>query len=500
MRKAAFLLVVVCAVIVHLGAAAQEEKSVKLGKLKLTVESVELKTGLEVVLGEDKERRGFPRFDPRLLGEEVDSSSLSYVDWLSYAEKYFVLKFTLSNEGEGEPLYVSSTVRYDGVLKAMADGKTILKQARIYPDSRPDFCPNPGVVRIAKGKKVQDLLIIKAPAKGAKKIEVDVFVKTVLPDIGGTLKIEIPAADGKPGELGKLTLKYEPKKTQGKKKKFKAKGRVKFGRIQIDVLSVAEKNLNFYDEEAKMVYTGMEPRTVVTYKVKNSGSKPVKFMPVLLQEKLPGIAVDHQGKWCPMVGIGGKTKVVECFDLKKSIPAKGEITDYVVLNPPAGPESIRLVLIAEAIFPDMKSGSGIVIMRIKYKNNVPAEVKSSVMKRSITLNDKTLVGILEESGKASEEAWDKKYSGLLVNGAGTVLDVQYDDEDNISAVIIHVSENAVSQTRYRYTLFMSTDMRSYRPNDKISFKAIVLGSNVSKEDDLTERSLVVYGVQHAKGR
>lgn len=496
MSRVAFVLVFIAAVFLCVPAFGQAKETVKIGDLKLTVENLEIKTGLEIVSKEKKDKASMPPLDLGWFDETGDTTRLMYIDWLDFGKKYVVLKYSLENEGEASPLYVSPTVRYDGVLKATDDADKVVRQARLIPEWRPDYCCEAGVMRIEKGKKVQDALIVELPEEKAKGVKVEVFGWTVFPELGGILRFEIPLEGGKLPFAGKVNLRYEPDKKD--EKKLKSRGKVKFGRVQVEIEDVTAKNLNILDNDLKMVFTILEERTIIKLRLENSSSKPVKYSPILLQDTLPGIAIDHQGKWCGMVGITREAKLVECFDLKEEVPAKGEMTDYVILNPPAGAESIRLVLIAESLFPEQKGG-GIMIFRIKYKDGQPSEVKSAVMKKSVNITDKTLVNMLEEGAKASEEGWDKKYSGLLVTGTGTIEDATYYEEDHITVMILSVTENSVSQTAYGYTIFMSGDHRSYKVKDKISFKAVLL-SHTAEAGEWTYRNLVVYGTKLAKAR
>ncbi len=503
MKKAAFIIVVL--LLLHFTVAAQQGQdkkevslAVKIGEVNLKIETIEVTTGLELVNPDKKDSKGV-RFDPRMFGLGSDSSGLSYIDWLNYGLNYIALKYTITNEGDGKPLYVSPTVRYDAVLKANSDAGKILSQARMFPDTRPKFCPTPAVFRLEKGKKVEDVFVIKAPVKEAKSVKVEVYMQSILPEVGGSLKFEVPMEQGKLGDLSKMKLDYEPKK-QEEPKKVKRKGKAKFGKVAIELVDACSKNLNFLDEESGMVFTTPDAHTLITLKVTNKGSKPVNYNAVLLQDSIPGIAVDDQGKWCGMLSIVKKAKLLECYDLKKTIPAKGEVMDYVLLSASAGIQSLRLVLIADSLFTGMKAAKGVAMFMVKFKGNSVSEVRGGVMKKSITLKQKSLVKTLNQAEKVSKDVWDKKYAGLLVSGSGKVRGTQYYEQNDITLVVLDVldvEDIMGTSTCYCYLLLLSGNVARYKAKDQVAFKAIVIGNSVTKSGWI-EKNLIVYGVTHAQ--
>ncbi len=487
----------------------EEKRTVNVDGLVLKILEIQVRSGMEAFYSDkefkkrkDDRKKMNPRqkkfieeFEKEAKKEaEKTAKKGEPIDWIKQFSDYFRVKFSVSWEGDTNPVYVSSTVRFDSCFKA-SDGKTALTQCRIPPDDRPSAWVQPGAFNLTKGRKFEDFLIFTAPQKNAKQVTVYLFMENFLLGCRDTVKITIPLSNGKPDVLDKVTASVEKDKAQAGKQ-FKIKGKANLGKLELQFVDICFKRVNYLTKG--LVFQSDDKRAIITIRIKNKDRKAIKYTPVLPMDALPGIAVDESGTNLPVMDLAEDVKLLDCPDLKDSIPGRGSILDYVVLGTSGGFDGMRLVLIPEVMFKNVKGAKGIVIIRVKLKENKPTEARLSVLKKSAKLKPAVLTSMLEPTGKNSGEAWDRKYCGLAVTGWGEIREVQYDKESSTSFVFIysHTAGEDANTREYGYVLVMNNEAAPYKKGDKIQFKGVAVSHD--KMDD-GMYVLVVYSIKHAKG-
>jgi hypothetical protein len=489
--------------------------SVTIGDITFKIEKVAVENGWDVVSTPEeiekrkKDESSLPKGWKEFAEEHkkglqdyakkmAKNEEAKFIENLNPLLKYVVISFSVVCKGDTKPLYASPTVFLDSCLVAENDKGTVLPQARLFPHERPEHWLERPVFEMQKGKEAKDRIIFRAPDKKATSVKAAIRMNALFPGRAGKIVINVPFKEEKPADLDKVTVSFEePEKAAEPKKKLKIRGKGTFGKFQIFLEGVEQKTLHYYDK--KFVQTSENARTVVTIRVKNRDSKPVKYKPMIYAATLNGIAIDGKGALVNMMGFKEDVKILECYSIVESIPAKGEIKDSIIMSG-VGMEKLRLILIPDTLLDTSKPLKGVLMCDMEFEGTDLTEARVRVIKKTKNINPKVLEQVLEASATQNSQSWEKKFVGHSITGWGEVGTCNYNKETNTTYVTVFSSKT--KDVAYGYYLIIPNDAATYNIADKIAFKGIIVMTDAERSEvtgKLT-RQLIILATRHGKGR